>query len=110
MAASGRRLSDAVREVPERLALEMGYTRAEFLATLDAAFGPAPRQADNGRTVEVPVGGGRVSIRLGDDRQRRIASLVLPLLEVDFHFEGLDPLQRRRFYEMFQRSFHKGGG
>lgn len=87
----------------------MGYTRREFLNNLRFALKDREYSCDDHR-IEIPLEQGRVVIRLGDDRQRRIASLSMPCMTVDFCFENLDGDQRARFFNDFQRSFQKGGG
>ncbi len=97
-------------EVPERFSREMGFTRREFFVNLEATFGDGYSTREDGALVVIPVDDGRVTIRLGAERQRRIASLALPFMEVEFSFLDLDPEQRRRFYTAFSRSFQRGGG
>ncbi|KAA3634131.1 MAG: hypothetical protein DWQ08_01010 [Proteobacteria bacterium] len=92
------------------LCREMGYTRREFLANFDSAFSSAGYRRLDAATIEIPVENGRVVIRLGEDRVRRIASLSLPVITVDFRFDNLDSEQRARFDAAFRRSFQKGGG
>lgn len=110
MAARGRRLNVITGEVPERFTREMGFTQGEFFVNLRAAFGDAYSVGDDGATVRIPVDAGSVTIRLGPQRERRIASLSLPFIEVEFCFDGLDVTQRRLFYTAFSRSFQRGGG
>lgn len=88
----------------------MGYTRREFLANLDAALKGRAWLCEGGDTVRIELEGGCVHIRLGAEQERRIASLAMPYIRVDFRFENLDAEQRTRFYTAFQRSFQKGGG
>ncbi|GJL82060.1 MAG: hypothetical protein DHS20C01_16940 [marine bacterium B5-7] len=89
---------------------EMGYSRCEFDANLKRAFRHIDyRQMDND-TYVIPFEDDVVTIKLGIDRNRRIASLSMPFIEVDFSFGQLDSIQRRAFYTQFQRSFQKGGG
>lgn len=96
--------------LPERFSREMGFTHREFLLNLQAALGDGYTLSDGGRRVEVPVDDGRVLIRLGEQAERRIASLSLPAIEVEFSFENLDEVQRSEFYTAFRRSFQRGGG
>jgi hypothetical protein len=97
-------------EVPERFSREMGYTRREFVENLKAALGSDAFRCRDGTTIEVPLEPGRVVIRLGEERRRRIASLSMPYMAVDFCFENLDADSRKVFFTAFQRSFQKGGG
>ena len=97
-------------ELPAHFKREMGFSRREFLANLKIALNGRPYHCDDDRAIEIPIDAGRVLIALGDEKERRIASLVLPFLEVEFVFENLDAEQRRSFYAAFQRSFQRGGG
>ncbi len=97
-------------EISSRFSRQMGYTQREFLANLDAALRGRSYTCHDGKIIHIPVDDGRVVIRLGPEQQRRIASLAMPFMEVEFVFENLDADKRRRFYSAFQRSFQKGGG
>ena len=88
----------------------MGFTHREFLLNLRAALGEGYSVAADGKTIDVPVAAGRVTIRLGEEVERRIASLALPSTAVEFSFENLDESERKAFYTAFRRSFQRGGG
>ncbi len=97
-------------EVPSKFSRQMGYTRREFLANLEAAMRGAEYHVLANGDIRIPLGVGSLTISLGPEQQRRIASLTLPAMDVEFAFEGVEGDGRRQFYESFQRSFQKGGG
>jgi hypothetical protein len=59
--------------------------------------------------VEWPQGGCLVA-RVSEQKQRQIASLRLPYLDLDFSFTGVGAADCARFMQHFDRAFHKGGG
>ncbi|MCB1761247.1 MAG: hypothetical protein KDI68_15860 [Gammaproteobacteria bacterium] len=95
--------------VPEKFSRDMGLTEREFLRTLPAAVAPLAYRIE-GRVVTVDHPQGEIIFRLHQSRERRIASLSLPVTRVDFSFAGLDEAIRARFLERFDLCFHRGGG
>jgi len=60
--------------------------------------------------VRIDLEPGAVTIALGPQKYRSIASLRLPYVEVQFTFSGLSTAQRQAFMERFEIHFHRGGG
>lgn len=89
---------------------DMGYDRAEFFRILPLALRDYEHRMDDGDTIAVVLGAGRVTIRLGPLSSRRIALLNLPVLPVELTFEGVAPDMRDRFMIGFDNSFRRGGG
>ena len=95
--------------VPERFAREMGLTHAEFVRTLPPAIEHRPFTVEDD-VVRIEFEGRRLTICLGVQRWRSIASLRLPYLSVTFAFEGFPDAERAQFMHRFERYFQRGGG
>lgn len=88
---------------------QMGLTHDDFFRTIPSVVNGYTHEIDtNGITVSFD--GGTIEIWLGDQGERRIASLVLPTTPVRFEFRNLDVTQRTRFLEHFDLYFRRGGG
>jgi hypothetical protein len=81
----------------------MACTEADFHRLLPAAF---PGVAWDAATRSFNHGDGW-TLRLGVPRERRIAGLCLPVMDVAFEFRGLDA---GRVLERFFMYFQRGGG
>lgn len=90
-------------------ARELGLTHAEFFRSLPPAISPRRFTAEED-TVRIDDEGRTVTIELGPQRYRSIASLRLPFLEVTFTFTGYSASEREAFMERFERYFQRGGG
>lgn len=94
---------------PRVLVQEWGITHADFFRGLPGAV-RGGRYTVEGDTVRIEAGSGRVSIALGPEGERRIASLRLPVTQLEFRFEGLDPSAAEAFLADFSRHYQRGGG
>ena len=92
-----------------RLHREMTITHAEFLRSLAPAVAPATFTVD-GLSISVIGAPGKVEITLSEQRERRIALLRLPVVDVDIEFSGFEPDALERFLIQFDRAFQRGGG
>lgn len=92
-----------------RLHREMTITHAEFLRSLAPAVAPATFIVD-GLSISVIGAPGKVEITLSEQRERRIALLRLPVVDVDIEFSGFEPEALERFLRQFDRAFQRGGG
>ena len=92
-----------------RLRREMGITRKEFLRSLAPAVAPATFTVE-GRTISVLGAPGKVEITLSEERERRIALLRLPVVDVEIALSGFEPDALDRFLVQFDRAFQRGGG
>jgi hypothetical protein len=88
---------------------DMGCTRAEFMSWLPGATRQAPLQID-GDVVTISAQGGSVQITLKEKLPRRIGSVALPVLEINFCFCGLDDMTRDAFLAYFDLYTRRGGG
>ena len=92
-----------------RLHREMTITHAEFLRSLVPAVAPATFTVD-GRSISVVGAPGKVEINLSEERERRLALLRLPVVDVDIKLSGFEPEALERFLTQFDRAFQRGGG
>ena len=92
-----------------RLHREMTITHAEFLSSLVHAVAPATFTVD-GLSVSIVGAPGKVEITLSEQRERRIALLRLPVVDVEIELSGFEPEALERFLAQFDRSFQRGGG
>ena len=94
---------------PEHFIREMGLTLQDYLRTIPGALGELEYQIV-GRETTVRHANGEIRILLHPTRERKIASLAIPLTPVEFTFSGLDADERKRVLERFDRYFQRGGG
>ena len=93
----------------DRVSLEMGLTHRDFFRLLPRATRHAPVVREGNRlTVSAAVG--QVTITLGPETARRLASLKAPVTEVTLEFIGFSPPARAAFLKRFDLAFRKGGG
>jgi hypothetical protein len=88
----------------------MGITHREFLRGLPAALGGRPYVLREGTRVEVDGPEGRIVIRLGPQRERRIAALCLPVTRVEIELDGYSEAAVAAFIREFDMHFQRGGG
>ncbi len=88
---------------------ELGLTHAEFHRSLPPAIAHRPFRRDGDRVI-VEEGAKTVTISLGPQQQRRIASLRVPYVVVDFEFVGFTQIEFESFMQRFERYFQRGGG
>ncbi len=87
----------------------MGFTRAEFLRILPAALNDQDAQISDHEAL-VGIDSGQLQIRISDQKYRKIASISLPYLEVDFSFTGLEQERIDQFMRFFDLRYQRGGG
>jgi len=96
--------------------LEMGYTPAEFVKTLQGQFtARTPYQikslANDHWEIELDDHHqAKVFITAKAGMSRKIAMLSLPVLHVTFDFKNISEKEQADFFKTFFRYFHKGGG
>jgi hypothetical protein len=100
---------DNEERAPISFTRELGLTHAEFHRSLPPAIAHRPCRLDGDRVI-VEEGTRTVTITLGPQQQRRIASLRLPFVVVDFEFVGFTAAEFEDFMQRFERYFQRGGG
>ncbi|MEX2479535.1 MAG: hypothetical protein WD928_01615 [Gammaproteobacteria bacterium] len=89
---------------------EMGISRTDFVRVFPNIVGDGDcHWQDTAVRVSWPAGK-TVAITLSPERVRRIASLSIPSLDVEFEFTGMSTTECESFMQRFDRAFHKGGG
>lgn len=91
---------------------EMGYSREEFMRVARRlAKGAVVLDidgVDGGVTIETTDG--RLTIRVIEAFQRKLALMALPALRVRFTFEGMSERRIGQWFEVLERTFQRGGG
>lgn len=88
---------------------EMGFTHAEFLRILPAALGDYPHQL-TGSGAQAEIDNGQMQVRISEQKYRKIASISLPYVEVDFSFTGLGQERVDEVMRFFDLRYQRGGG
>ena len=91
------------------LRFEMGYTSEDFGRRLpdlaDVTYDPAQGQFEH-----LEADGRRWRLRLIDPRQRAIASLRLPVVDVELTFQRYEPDDIDSFMARFHAHYRRRGG
>ena len=96
----------------DRLSREMGYTRREFVHNLASALQGYTYCID-GPVIHITLAGQHdvgITITLGEEQLRRIASIAIPYIPVNFDFTGINADEARTFLKQFDLHYQKGGG
>lgn len=101
--------SSAEGEQEQSFSRELGLTYAEFYRSLPPAIAHRPFTVEDD-CVRIELQPGTVTIQLGPQKYRTIASLKIPYVEVQFTFSSMSPSQRQRFMQHFEVHFQRGGG
>jgi hypothetical protein len=89
-------------------ALEMGFTRKEFITLLDAQ-NILTYQRD-GNKITFTLSEQEAVVTLGEEGVRQIASAALPKLDVQFDFSAMGDDEQAELMKSFLLKFHRGGG
>ena len=88
----------------------MGMSHDDFFRVLPRVLeGLAWRREGLAIHAEWPQGA-RLVASVSPQRQRRIASLCLPMVDIELVFNNLDAAELAAFLQRFDTAFHKGGG
>jgi len=93
----------------ERYEREMGISYKDFYRLLPIAL----KNIDylvQGNCIKFKYCGGDIQIELGIERERKIASLVLPTVNVVFSFTDIVMTDIEEFLFQFDRTYQRGGG
>ena len=88
---------------------DMGCTEAEWLSWLPRAVGTHTVQRQ-GRSAWVTLGAGGLHLHWQVMPPRVIALIRLPVLRMDFRFEGVSSEERNAFMRHFDLTTQRGGG
>jgi hypothetical protein len=92
-----------------RFCKEMAITRKEFLRNLATAL-PAQSYRVERDKISIESPSRQIVIALNDQHQRRIGSLQLPRMRVDFSFSGYSQAEAESFMRHIDIHFRRGGG
>lgn len=88
---------------------EMTISHRDFFRILPKALvAYRYQQVDN--TVTVYLDEGEICITLSEERVCKIASLVLPVVDVSFEMKNVVENTHSNFLKQFDRAYHRGGG
>lgn len=93
----------------EHFQRDMGCTEAEWLGWLPAAMGDCPWQ-QAGASALATIGAGTLQLRWQVMPPRVIALMRMPVLRVNFEFQGLNADERYAFMKRFDLYMQRGGG
>ena len=88
---------------------QMGYTHADFFRLLPSAMGDTPYEV-NGLEINCKLPSGTLKISLGEERERRMALVVIPYTEITFDYRNVKEEDRLTFINYFDLRFMKGLG
>ena len=96
---------------PNRMTIrrEMAITHAEFFRLLPAALRSLVYKT-SGNIIHISEGVKTITIELGEESSRKIASLSLPVTKLSIRFTGYSDLDTDAFLRQFERAYQKGGG
>ena len=87
----------------------MTITHADFLRILPNAL-KNHEYTITGTVIYINDPAGSIEITLAPEKTRNIASLCLPVTDIEYAFIGLTPNQAESFMKTFALSYQKGGG
>jgi len=86
----------------------MGFTRDEFIGLLTRQ--ETLKYEREGNLYYLHFANKVVTLRVGEERSRKVASLTLPRLSVDLDFSTLNELEQKQLMKQFMLKFNRGGG
>jgi hypothetical protein len=93
----------------EHLAREVQTSREEFLRELPDAISNREFTL-NGDLIRIPENNGAVWIRMTDLGDKHLGQLDLPMMRLDFAFEGLSQAEIDKFMETYDVRTLRGTG
>lgn len=93
----------------EHFAREVQITRDEFLRQLPDAISHREYTLD-GELVRVAEKNGAVWIRMSDLGEKHLGQLDLPMMRLDFAFEGMSPAEIDEFMDAYDLQTLRGSG
>ena len=88
---------------------EVQIDRDEFLRQLPGGIEPRTFSVD-GNLITIPEGNGQVCIRLTPLANEHLGKLDLPMMKVDFAFNGLSDDEIEKFMTTYEERTFRGGG
>ncbi len=94
----------------QRFEREMSISLQEFHRLLPIAFKNINYEVSNDNKIKANYGSGKILIETGKELERKIASLILPVLHVIFIFTNISSEDVDDFLANFDKTYHRGGG
>jgi len=94
---------------PVVITKEMALTRAGFFRGIAKALG-TDAYVETAGGIVLEQDGRRLEITLGPERQRKIALMVIEIMDVTLVFSGYSEADRTAALAVFDRAFQRGGG
>lgn len=94
----------------QRYEREMSISHQDFYRLLPIALKDVDYEIINDDQINVFYAGGQIEILPGKEHKRKIASLKLPILYVEFTFKDISPKDVTLFSAEFSRVYQRGGG
>ena len=88
---------------------EMSISQQDFYRLLPFALRDIDYEISNDQ-INASYGDGNIQIKPGIEHERKIASLVLPVLHVVIIFTDISPEDSEQFLADFSRAYQRGGG
>ena len=88
---------------------QMTITLAEFFRIFPAAIQGRNFKLDD-RKVSIAEGNREIIVKLSEEKQRKLAALLLPVLDVEFTFSGYSKVEVKDFMKHFDLHFQRAGG
>jgi hypothetical protein len=92
-----------------KLKREMSISHADFLRLVPQALKGFDYRIDDA-VVTAHRDEHRVTFKLGAERERRIASLTLPVTDVEIDLDGFEDEDAQAFIARFETVYRRGGG
>lgn len=92
-----------------KLKREMSISHADFLRLVPRLLDGYEYDTDD-TTITARRGDCYVTLKLGPERQRRIASLVLPVTDIEMQLKGFSDEAAQTFITRFETLYRRGGG
>ena len=89
---------------------EMGFTHDELLKGLPSAVHPYSITTESNRVYLVQCDDRTARIQLSAERVRTIASISLPITDVEILFENFTEQEYEAFMARFRKYLQRGGG
>ena len=96
-------------KMTETFEREMTISHSDFFRILPKALNLYPYKREE-NVINVSLDEGEISITLSEERRRQIASLSLPVTDVTFQLKNVAENTKSKFFEKFDRAYHRGGG
>lgn len=88
---------------------EMGISHADFFSILPRVMQDRAYDIDGFNILHEDTDK-RISIRLSAEKQRKIASITLPVTSVEIELQGYSRTDAEKFLHVFDLKYQRGGG